>query len=301
MAYVLDEFLPDVGSGGLDPDYDLVAGGVIDSLGLLKVLAWLEATYDFPTDEVDAGPDDLATVAAIGRLLAARGPGSRPPTRLTHPAGPDRAHRGPIRRRRQRRRRRRTWRTFWDDLAAGRLAAGETVALLASLSARAPAGPTVAAFVESLRERVPAPADRLDGAGQPGRHGGGPPTFNVSTAAAPWWPPPSACPWPSPGRAGSPAVADRSSCWGCGVSPCAVARGGSGHARPPRGRLAGGAVYPPELTDLARSLHPLDLRRLGRFVNSVGPFLAVLPVSVQVVGASGPHRSPAAVPGGTVP
>lgn len=73
-AFVLDEFLPDVGRGGLDPDYDLVAGGVIDSLGLLKVLAWLEATYDFPTDEVDVGPDDLATVAAMARLLA----GARP-------------------------------------------------------------------------------------------------------------------------------------------------------------------------------------------------------------------------------
>lgn len=73
-AFVLDEFLPDVGPGGLDPDYDLVAGGVIDSLGLLKVLAWLEATYDFPTDEVDVGPDDLATVAAIGRLLTAARP-----------------------------------------------------------------------------------------------------------------------------------------------------------------------------------------------------------------------------------
>lgn len=180
-----------------------------------------------------------------------------------------------------------TWRTFWDDLAAGRLAAGETVALLASLSARAPAGPTVAAFVESLRERVPAPADRLDGAVNLVGTGGGPPTFNVSTAAA-LVAATLGVPVAKSGSGGFTSRCGSLELLGLLGIPLARSHEAVADMLDRHGvAFAGGAVYPPELTDLARSLHPLDLRRLGRFVNSVGPFLAVLPVSVQVVGASG--------------
>ena len=39
--FIVDEFMPDVPVEDLEDDFDLLTGGVVDSLGLLKVVAWL--------------------------------------------------------------------------------------------------------------------------------------------------------------------------------------------------------------------------------------------------------------------
>lgn len=63
--FVIEEFLPDVQAQDLDPDYDLLAGGVIDSLGLLKLIAWIESEFDVTVDDAALDPDNFRTVAAI--------------------------------------------------------------------------------------------------------------------------------------------------------------------------------------------------------------------------------------------
>jgi acyl carrier protein len=68
--FVLKEFLPDVPADDLADDLDLMANGVIDSLGLLKVIAWLEDRYGVDTDAVDLDPESFTSVAAIAAFLA---------------------------------------------------------------------------------------------------------------------------------------------------------------------------------------------------------------------------------------
>ena len=63
--FIVDEFMPDVPVEELDADFDLLTGGVVDSLGLLKVVAWLEAEYDIGVDDSELGPDSFRTVRAI--------------------------------------------------------------------------------------------------------------------------------------------------------------------------------------------------------------------------------------------
>jgi len=63
--FIFAEFLPGVTSDQLADDYDLVANGVIDSLGLLRVVSWLENRFDIPIDEVDISEQDFVSVAAI--------------------------------------------------------------------------------------------------------------------------------------------------------------------------------------------------------------------------------------------
>ncbi|QWF84043.1 phosphopantetheine-binding protein [Amycolatopsis sp. CA-230715] len=70
-AFVVEEFLPDVPHEDLAADYDLIANGVIDSLGLLKLIAWLEDTFDVPVDDVDLNPDSFRTVTAINAFVGA--------------------------------------------------------------------------------------------------------------------------------------------------------------------------------------------------------------------------------------
>ena len=67
--FVVEEFLPDVPAGDLAADYDLLAGGVIDSLGLLKVIAWLEDRFNLAVDDIDLEPDSFRTVAAINEFV----------------------------------------------------------------------------------------------------------------------------------------------------------------------------------------------------------------------------------------
>ncbi|MER6910518.1 acyl carrier protein [Streptomyces sp. NPDC000594] len=75
--FIIEEFLPDIGEADLDPDYDLVKGGVIDSLGLLKTVAWLEDRFELPADEIDLAPDTFRSVQAISAFIE-RSQGHRP-------------------------------------------------------------------------------------------------------------------------------------------------------------------------------------------------------------------------------
>ena len=68
--FVIDEFLPDVTGADLTTDYDLVATGVIDSLGLLKLIAWLEERFELPIDDLELDPDSFRTIDAIDAFIA---------------------------------------------------------------------------------------------------------------------------------------------------------------------------------------------------------------------------------------
>jgi D-alanine--poly(phosphoribitol) ligase subunit 2 len=67
--FIVDEFMPDVPPEELDAYFDLLTGGVVDSLGLLKVVAWLEAEYDIGVDESELGPESFRTVNAIREYI----------------------------------------------------------------------------------------------------------------------------------------------------------------------------------------------------------------------------------------
>lgn len=69
--FVVQEFLPDVSAGELSADYDLLAGGVIDSLGLLKVIAWLEDTFSIDVDDVELSPESFRTIDDINTFIGA--------------------------------------------------------------------------------------------------------------------------------------------------------------------------------------------------------------------------------------
>jgi acyl carrier protein len=76
-AFIVEEFMPDVSVDELGADFDLLEGGVVDSLGLLKVVAWLESEYDIEVDDSELGPDSFRTPQAIATYVdEARGAAS---------------------------------------------------------------------------------------------------------------------------------------------------------------------------------------------------------------------------------
>jgi D-alanine--poly(phosphoribitol) ligase subunit 2 len=67
--FIIEEFLPDVSSSELESDYDLRAGGVIDSLGMLKTMAWLEDRFDLHAERIDLNPDNFRSVKGISTFI----------------------------------------------------------------------------------------------------------------------------------------------------------------------------------------------------------------------------------------
>jgi len=71
--YIVEEFLPDVAVQDLPVDHDLLADGVIDSLGLLKLIAWIEDRFGLPVDDSAMDPDNFRSVRAIGAFVSHAG------------------------------------------------------------------------------------------------------------------------------------------------------------------------------------------------------------------------------------
>ncbi|MGW2253354.1 acyl carrier protein [Kitasatospora sp. NPDC001660] len=70
--FLIEEFLPDVTPEQLADDHDLLTDGVIDSLGVLKLIAWVEDHFALPVDDTDLDPNNFRSVQAIDAFIAQR-------------------------------------------------------------------------------------------------------------------------------------------------------------------------------------------------------------------------------------
>lgn len=68
-AIILTEVAPGIGKTSIDYDEDLLEQGVIDSLGLVKLITSLEKAFGINIDDEDLVPDNFQTVNAIARLI----------------------------------------------------------------------------------------------------------------------------------------------------------------------------------------------------------------------------------------
>ncbi|MFI9062012.1 hypothetical protein ACIGQE_09105 [Streptomyces sp. NPDC053429] len=183
---------------------------------------------------------------------------------------------------------RETWRSWWDELGAGGLDRAQAVGLLSSLTSRLPGPDTLRPLLDSLAERRP-PAT----AGAPWQGtvnvvgtGGGPPTFNVSTAAAFVAAAAGVKVVKTGSRAYTSALGSVDLLERLGVRPTSSYTQTEDVLAEYGIAFAGPFVYPAQLTRLARTVAPLAMKPFGRFLNALGPFLADLPVVAQVTGVS---------------
>ncbi|MFD8895021.1 MULTISPECIES: hypothetical protein [unclassified Streptomyces] len=184
---------------------------------------------------------------------------------------------------------RETWRSWWDQLGDGGLDQAQVVALLASLTSRLPDHQTLRHLLDSLAERrpaAPATTTAWEGTVNVVGTGGGPRTFNISTASAFV----AAAAGVKVVKTGSRAYT--SSLGSVDLLERLGVRLTSSHAQTEDTlathgiAFAGPFVYPTQLTRLARTVAPHSMKPFGRFLNALGPFLADLPVTAQVTGVS---------------
>jgi acyl carrier protein len=69
--FIATEFLAGEDASDLTDDFDIVASGVIDSLGLVRLVSHIATAYRLPLDGMAITPDDFRTIAAITELIDA--------------------------------------------------------------------------------------------------------------------------------------------------------------------------------------------------------------------------------------
>jgi acyl carrier protein len=67
--FLISSFLPDVDEEEIDSDYDLLANGVVDSLGLLTLISWVEDQFGISVEDDDLSPDKFRSVDAIATYV----------------------------------------------------------------------------------------------------------------------------------------------------------------------------------------------------------------------------------------
>ena len=70
--YVLDEFLPGEDPEELTSTTPLISGGIIDSVSALKLVSYVEETYDIELAAHEADTDNLDTLESISNLVASK-------------------------------------------------------------------------------------------------------------------------------------------------------------------------------------------------------------------------------------
>ncbi|MEU5714226.1 phosphopantetheine-binding protein [Streptomyces sp. NPDC020403] len=68
--YIVREFLPDLTPSQLPHDQDLLGDGAIDSLGVLKLIAWVEHHFELAVGDTDLDPENFRSVEAIDAYVA---------------------------------------------------------------------------------------------------------------------------------------------------------------------------------------------------------------------------------------
>lgn len=67
--FIVSSFTPDAPAEELSGDLDLLDNGVVDSLGLLRLITWVGDEYGIPVAERDIAPHQFSSVDAIAEFI----------------------------------------------------------------------------------------------------------------------------------------------------------------------------------------------------------------------------------------
>jgi len=70
--FIAEEFLPDTQAQEIPEDLDLMHAGIVDSLGLLKIVAFLEEDLQVVIEPESMVPENLNSIRAILGLVDAQ-------------------------------------------------------------------------------------------------------------------------------------------------------------------------------------------------------------------------------------
>ena len=72
QKFMLTNVAADLGKDSLDPDEDLLAQGIIDSLGVMALVTFIEDTFGIQVTDGDIVPDNFQTLNVMAKFVEAR-------------------------------------------------------------------------------------------------------------------------------------------------------------------------------------------------------------------------------------
>ena len=70
--FIIDEFIPDTESKDISNDLDLLTNGVLDSLAVLRLVAFIEDQFDLALNPDEIDPDNFRTLSDMAKLVDAK-------------------------------------------------------------------------------------------------------------------------------------------------------------------------------------------------------------------------------------
>lgn len=67
--FLLTEIAADVSKRSLDADEDLLAEGIIDSMGVMKLVAFMEETFGIQVTDEDLVPENFQSLNVMAKFL----------------------------------------------------------------------------------------------------------------------------------------------------------------------------------------------------------------------------------------
>ncbi len=71
-AFVLKEFLPGEPAENLDDSTPLIAGAIMDSIGIMKLVLFIDEKFGVEIEPEEMSSEFLGTIADIGKIVRAK-------------------------------------------------------------------------------------------------------------------------------------------------------------------------------------------------------------------------------------
>jgi acyl carrier protein len=68
--FITSEFSYKLENGRLDPDDDLLGEGIIDSMGVMQLVTFIEETFGVAVDDDEITPDNFRSLRALTALVS---------------------------------------------------------------------------------------------------------------------------------------------------------------------------------------------------------------------------------------
>ena len=70
--FIIDEIATELDLNGLDESQSLLETGILDSLGILKLVAFIEAEFLVKIEDEELIPENFETLSEISRMISSK-------------------------------------------------------------------------------------------------------------------------------------------------------------------------------------------------------------------------------------
>jgi acyl carrier protein len=68
-SFIANELAPDSGIEDIPLDYEIITSGLVDSLALVRLVAWIESEFQLSLGDMNISPADFGSIEKINRFI----------------------------------------------------------------------------------------------------------------------------------------------------------------------------------------------------------------------------------------